>query len=327
MGDKWIPNYPTNKFLHPIHELADGMTVLELIDSELHVWRGDMIMTLYHRDDATVITKIPLSRRNVSDSIIWLHNKNGMFLVKSAYKVARRIRGEGSRVESSGGCVGKLVWPVLWKLCIPNKIKIFGWRACNDILPTKYNLVKRKIITDDKCHICTREVESVTHALWGCAAVQDVWAGSISKLQKGVSAFSDFMQLMEHLVSRLSTDKMELFWVQCWLIWNQRNCVLYGVQLKHSTSLNKRTEEFLEEFKQAQVSLDSSLREQTMGDAWQPPPSMEYKLNFDAAIFSGLEKSGIGAIIRNDKDEVMVGMFAIGLKVDTSEEAELLACR
>ena len=54
---------------------------------------------------------------------------------------------------------------------------------------------------------------------------------------------------------------------------------------------------------------------------------MEYKLNFDDAIFSALEKSGIGAIIRNDKGEVMAGMFAIGPKVDTSEEAELLACR
>ena len=127
--------------------------------------------------------------------------------------------------------------------------------------------MKRKIITDDKCHICTREVESVTHALWGCAAVQDVWSGSIPKLQKGVSAFSDFMQLMEHLMSQLSTDEMELFWVQCWLIWNQRNCVLYGGQLKHPTNLTKRAEEFLEEFKQAQVSLDSSPREQTMGDA------------------------------------------------------------
>ena len=193
VGDKWIPNYPTNKVLHPIHELVDELAVSELIDLELHVWRGDLIMTLFHRDDAAAITKIPLSRRVVSDSIIWLHNKNGMFLVKSAYKVARRMRGEGSRAESSGGCVGKLVWPVLWKLYVPNKIKIFGWWACNDILPTKCNLVRRKIINDDKCHICSREVESITHALWGCAAVQDVWAGSILKLQKGVSAFSDFM--------------------------------------------------------------------------------------------------------------------------------------
>ena len=128
-------------------------------------------MILFHIDDATAITKIPLSRRNVSNSIIWLHNKNEMFSVKSAYKVARRMRGERSRVESSGLCVGKLVWSVLWKLCIPNKIKIFGQRACNDILPTKYNLVKRKIISNDKCHICTKEVELVTHALWDYAAM------------------------------------------------------------------------------------------------------------------------------------------------------------
>ena len=65
-------------------------------------------MTLFHRDDATAITKIPLSRRNTSDSIIWLHNKNGMFSAKFAYKVTRRMKGEGSQAESSGGCVGKL---------------------------------------------------------------------------------------------------------------------------------------------------------------------------------------------------------------------------
>ncbi|KAK9998406.1 hypothetical protein SO802_018009 [Lithocarpus litseifolius] len=158
------------------------MAVSELIDLELHVWRGDMIMTLFHREDAAAITKILLSRRAVADSMIWLHNKNGKFSIKFAYKVARRMRGEGSRAESLGGCVGKLIWPVLWKLCIPNKIKIFWWRQCNDILPTKCNLVNRKIITDDKCHICIREAESAIHVLWGCAAVQDVWAGSIAKL-------------------------------------------------------------------------------------------------------------------------------------------------
>ena len=45
-------------------------------------------MTLFHRDDAAAITKILLSRRVVSDSIIWLHNKNRMFSFKSTYKVA-----------------------------------------------------------------------------------------------------------------------------------------------------------------------------------------------------------------------------------------------
>ena len=67
------------------------------------------------------------------------------------------------------------------------------------------------------------------------------------------------------------------------------------------------------------MSLDSNPREQIISDAWLLPPFMEYNLNFDVAISSGLEKSGIGAIIKNDKGEVMVGMSAIGPKVDTSE--------
>ena len=53
---------------------------------------------------------------------------------------------------------------------------------------------------------------------------------------------------------------------------------------------------------------------------------MEYKLNFDVAVFSSLDRSGYGAIIRNDKGEVMVAITASGSKVNTSDEAELLAC-
>ena len=62
---------------------------------------------------------------------------------------------------------------------------------------------------------------------------------------------------------------------------------MYGGQLKHPTNLNERVEEFLEEFKHAQATMDSSPREQLIGDAWQPPLFTEYKLNFDVENFSG----------------------------------------
>ena len=45
-------------------------------------------MTLFHREDAAAITKIPLSRKAILNSIIWMHNKHGKFSVKSTYKVA-----------------------------------------------------------------------------------------------------------------------------------------------------------------------------------------------------------------------------------------------
>nr|XP_023903862.1 uncharacterized protein LOC112015659 [Quercus suber] len=62
-------------------------------------------------------------------------------------------------------------------------------------------------------------------------------------------------------------------------------------------------------------------------DTWQPPPQSVFKLNFDAAVFLGLNRSGYGAVIRNEKGEVMAAMAAKGPEVFCSEEAELLACR
>ncbi|XP_075665615.1 uncharacterized protein LOC142635317 [Castanea sativa] len=67
--------------------------------------------------------------------------------------------------------------------------------------------------------------------------------------------------------------------------------------------------------------------QQPSGDVWQPPPPEVYKLNFDAALFLDSGRSGYGAIIRNEKGEVMTAMTASGLKVRTSDEVELLACR
>ena len=180
-----------------------------------------MIMGMFHREDAKAICRIPLSQRNVPDSIYWLHNRSGNFSVKSAYKLARKLQLHGDRAETSSGCAGRIIWPILWKLKIPNKVKIFGWRACHDILPTSYNLLRQRIINEDNCQLCTREVETTAHALWECAAVQEVWAGSISKLQKGPSVFRDTLQLMEFLVDRLTVEELELFWVQAWIIWNQ----------------------------------------------------------------------------------------------------------
>nr|XP_023929250.1 uncharacterized protein LOC112040593 [Quercus suber] len=59
----------------------------------------------------------------------------------------------------------------------------------------------------------------------------------------------------------------------------------------------------------------------------KPPPSVAYKLNFDATLFSDLGRTGFEAIVRNEKGEVMAAMTAAGSYVHTSDEGELLACR
>ena len=81
--------------------------VSELINSGLNAWRYEEIQTIFHSDEADAICKIPLSRRCVADTMIWLHNPRGVFTVKSAYHVARRIISEAAQVGTSRGCTTK----------------------------------------------------------------------------------------------------------------------------------------------------------------------------------------------------------------------------
>ena len=83
----------------------------------------------------------------------------------------------------------------------------------------------------------------------------------------------------------------------------------------------------MEDYQRAQTRLNAQPRQQPYEEVWKPPPSEAYKLNFDAATFPDLGRTGIGAIVRNEKGEVMAAMSACGPAVQTSDEAELLACR
>ena len=142
-------------------------------------------MAIFHQFDANAILQIPLSRRVVQDVIVWSFEKRGRYTVRSGYFVAKQLRkDELSNGESSEqGIVGSL-WSRLWKETIPNKIKIFSWRVCLDILPTQDNLIRRRVLVSARYYFCQQEIESILHVLWSCGAAQDVWAGSLGRLQK-----------------------------------------------------------------------------------------------------------------------------------------------
>jgi hypothetical protein len=70
--------------------------------------------------------------------------------------------------------------------------KNFVWHACHEILPTRVNLHRRKIVDDALCPLCGIEEESVIHVLWQCPSAADVWSVWCKKLQKWSSDGSDF---------------------------------------------------------------------------------------------------------------------------------------
>ena len=117
------------------------------------------------------------------------------------------------------------------------------------------NLAKHKIISNSLCYCCKSIPEDALHAIWGCGAAQDVWAGSLTVLQKNRTNHCDFLQLVESLANWLDATELELFFIQSWLIWNQRNVVVHGGHLKDPQWLNKRAVELLDEYKKSQARM------------------------------------------------------------------------
>ncbi|KAL0006567.1 hypothetical protein SO802_008069 [Lithocarpus litseifolius] len=164
--DRWIPNYSTNKPLSSVRDDEEEVLVSSLINHDLQVWQRDFILAKFNREEGEAICDILLSRRQVPDSIYWKHSKDGNFTVKSAYKVATSLLKKEDWAESSGGGVSR-VWAAIWKLRIPNKMKVFGWRVCHDILPTRGNLKKKLVLLDEMvAHVLAKYAQHISSDLF-----------------------------------------------------------------------------------------------------------------------------------------------------------------
>jgi len=86
--DKWLPTPTTHKICSPQQDIEDFPMVSSLIDEDTRCWKVDRVNTFFLPFEAETILNIPLSYSLPEDSIMWMGNKRGVFIVKSAYYVA-----------------------------------------------------------------------------------------------------------------------------------------------------------------------------------------------------------------------------------------------
>jgi ribonuclease HI len=302
--DRWIPK-PSTFMVQSQPILLDPCAkVCDLIDDETRWWKPNLLEQIFSQPDVQAICSIPISGTNQEDRQIWRGTKNGLFSVKSAYYMQvelkeKEMAGCSTRKDGDG------VWRIIWGMKIPNVEKNFLWRACKDILPTRANLHRRKIVEDASCPICGREEETTSHILWQCPSAMDVWGQRGVAVQKMPSENMRFTQVVEKVFDRGNMEEFQQFVGLARRIWKRRNDVVHGKAFVHPDILAKGALLAVEEFVAANETGVVASTMAPHSNAWTAPQPGWLKVNWDASFQRTHSWMGFGVVVRDEKGRLV----------------------
>ena len=193
-----------------------------------------------------MILAIPLSCRLPSDKLIWHYDAKGLFYVKSAYKVAFNRRFEALSSQSLSR--GVSVWNFIWKENIPGKVKMCTWKACQDILPTRSNLITKGVGVDNICLFCSSSLELALHVFRDCSFASEVYVYSqlcMDSRLLGQGSMCDWLALC---VEFLPKTRIELLFMILHEIWRARNLLLWENKVSRPSLVSQFAKLQLQEF-------------------------------------------------------------------------------
>ena len=217
--DKWLPTPSTYKVISPQIDFGDFPMVSALIDQDTRRWRRDRLERIFLAFEVEIVLGIPISYHLPDDQLIWVGNKKGIFSVKSAYYVARKVLEGSEQGESSLGDVRAPLWKKMWHLNIPAKVRIFAWRLCMNAIPTMRNLNKRGVRVDPLCPLCSKEAEFVEHAILKCEIAKKVWENWIDCPISLLEGRRDFSDIALDILRQGTQRDLEIFFWVAWMIW------------------------------------------------------------------------------------------------------------
>ncbi|GJN37276.1 hypothetical protein PR202_gb26210 [Eleusine coracana subsp. coracana] len=200
-NDNWIPTSNNLKIQTP-HGNNLVTTVDELIDPITGRWDENLIRDLFWDIDVNRILQIPLIDGR-EDLVAWHYNRSGLFTVRSAYHCQWKHKfGSNPLPNYTSGAGPRQVWPQLWKLKVPSKIKMFGWRFLNGFIPCRGILANKHIPGSSSCPVCLRGCEDLKHLLFTCSRVREVWTplGVWERIQRLMNIDRSGAVLMEEVI-------------------------------------------------------------------------------------------------------------------------------
>uniref|UniRef100_A0A7N2N2W0 Reverse transcriptase zinc-binding domain-containing protein n=2 Tax=Quercus lobata TaxID=97700 RepID=A0A7N2N2W0_QUELO len=233
--------------------VASGIELF--FNSSTRQWDRALLHSVSTASTRDAVLGIKLGNSGGRDKLCWMETKHRNFTVKSAYQVAVRM-AKPPGGEHSLASQDRKLWIKLWALNTPPKVRNFVSQVCSDdILPTRANLLRRKIQVDPICTFCGQHDETTVHILWECPLARNVWALVRGKLQKCSADASNFYLLVRHLVDRLDSKELETWAMLSWALWNARNRYHFESLHSHPTAILQGATSLLDDYQRLSVRL------------------------------------------------------------------------
>ena len=181
--DKWLPRSHNHMDCSPPQAFHVEANVSELIDQVSRCWREQLIKQSFSHAQVEEILSIPLSHTEMQDKLIWGCTKDGVFTVKSATSLARKLE-EAKRQSHQASCSGDFDgrWARFWRASATPRAKNLCWHACWDAILTCVNLYKRGIKIGVYCPVYGAGYETSSHIFLDCKFAMDYWGKSPFRL-------------------------------------------------------------------------------------------------------------------------------------------------
>jgi len=198
----------------------EPVMVTALINENPRAWKESLILNLFEEQVADEILAITISPNPKKDCLVWTGNKLGTYTVKSRYNMVHSniTRTEPNRASCSFK-PPRTLWTRIWSLAIPPKMKTFLWSLCQNAIPTRENLHKRKMLPNPFYPFCSTHMETTEHLFLLCKWTKKIWADPHINLISNPSYITRFDQwLMEIFEGRDGLPEKELVVAVLWNI-------------------------------------------------------------------------------------------------------------
>ncbi|KAH9305379.1 hypothetical protein KI387_009783 [Taxus chinensis] len=285
---------------------------------------------------------IPLSQMDSKDELVWINSNDGNYTVKTGYNNFFHY----NQTEFN--------WNRIWMTDLTPKIKNFLWLAIRGRILTNDNLMRRGLIIPNRCHICKKDFEDISHLFIHCEYATRLWSFSLSKFEALWVMSKDLNQLWTQWNPPFKHCVVKRIWKLViphliWRIWKDRNDIIFrnrkqnyklsigkisnGIKENIAGSKPPKKKRYLENeeyilsnwqigsinsWNIPRNSIDRSLIK------WHPPYLNWYKLNFDGASEGNPGNVAGGGVIWDHKGNI-IAVYVGKIGIQTNHFVEDLA--